>query len=87
MEAQPVLVLASRDSASSKGSGALIIKHGGERFAVIVTGMGTRNAEAKAGVALVLLFAISLTYYRVVRPTRSAPFRGAILWPSATALG
>jgi hypothetical protein len=30
MEAQPVLVLAARDGASSKGSGALIIEHGGD---------------------------------------------------------
>jgi hypothetical protein len=40
MEAQPVLVLAARDGASSEGSGALIIEHGGERFAVIITGRG-----------------------------------------------
>jgi Phosphorylase superfamily len=54
MEAQPVLVLAARDGASSEGSGALIIEHGGDRFAVIITGMGTRNAEAKAEAALSL---------------------------------
>lgn len=53
METQPVLVLPARDSAFSKGSGALSIEHGGDRFAVIVTGIGTRSAEAKAGVALV----------------------------------
>ena len=52
MEAQPVLVLAARDGASSDGSGALIIQQGGGRFAVIITGMGTRNAEAKADAAL-----------------------------------
>jgi hypothetical protein len=52
MEAQPVLVLAARDGASSEGSGALIIEHGGDRFAVIITGMGTRNAEAKADAVL-----------------------------------
>jgi hypothetical protein len=34
MEAQPVLVLAARDGASSEGLGALIIEHGGDRFAV-----------------------------------------------------
>src|SRR5215469_14551943 len=55
MEAQPVLVLAARDGASSEGSGALIIEHGGDRFAVIITGMGTRNAEAKADAALGLV--------------------------------
>jgi hypothetical protein len=43
--------------------------------------------DQKQSSCLVLRFAISLTYYRVVRPARSAPFRGAILWPSATALG
>jgi hypothetical protein len=32
MEAQPVLVLAARDGASSDSSGALIIKHGGDLF-------------------------------------------------------
>jgi hypothetical protein len=53
MEAPPVLVLAARDGASSDGSGALIIGHGGDRFVVIVTGMGTRNAEARAEAALV----------------------------------
>jgi hypothetical protein len=37
----------------SDGSGAFIIEHGGDRFAVIITGMGTRNAEAKADAALV----------------------------------
>ncbi len=52
MEAQPVLVLAARDGPSSEGSGALIIEHGGDRFAVIITGMGTRNAEAQADAAL-----------------------------------
>src|SRR5262249_47524862 len=52
MEAQPVLVLAGRDGASSEGSGALIIEHGEGRFAGIITGMGTRNAEAKAEAAL-----------------------------------
>jgi hypothetical protein len=48
LEAQPVLVLAARDGASSEGSGALIIEHGGDRFAVIITGMGTRNARGKS---------------------------------------
>jgi hypothetical protein len=36
---------------------------------------------------LILLFAILLTYYRVVRPACLAPFRGEVSWPSATALG
>jgi hypothetical protein len=53
MEAQPVLVLAARDGVSSEGSGALILEHSGDRFAVIVTGMGM-NAEAKEDAALVL---------------------------------
>jgi hypothetical protein len=52
MEAQPVLVLAARDGTSGQGSAGLIIEHGDSRFAVIITGMGTRNAEAKAGTAL-----------------------------------
>jgi nucleoside phosphorylase len=52
MEAQPVLVLAARNGTAGQGSAALIIEHGGARFAVIVTGMGTRNAEAKAEAAL-----------------------------------
>jgi nucleoside phosphorylase len=51
MEAQPVLVLAARNGTSSQGS-TLIIEHADRRFAVIITGMGTRNAEAKAGTAL-----------------------------------
>src|SRR6516165_3632625 len=52
MEAQPVLVLAARNGTSGQGSAGLIIEHGDGRFAVIITGMGTRNAEAKAGTAL-----------------------------------
>jgi nucleoside phosphorylase len=52
MEAQPVLVLAAQNSSSGQGSNALIVERGDERFAVIITGMGTRNAEAKAGTAL-----------------------------------
>jgi hypothetical protein len=52
MEAQPVLVLAARNGAAGQGSGAVIIEHGVGRFAVVITGMGTRNAEAKADVAL-----------------------------------
>jgi hypothetical protein len=64
MEAQPVLVLAARDGVFSEGSSALIIEHGGARFAVIITGMGTRNAEAKADAALVL----SLQKYDHERP-------------------
>jgi hypothetical protein len=49
MEAQPVLVLTARNGTAGQGSTALIIEHGGDRFAVIITGMGTRNAELKAG--------------------------------------
>jgi hypothetical protein len=52
MEAQPVLVLAVRNGTPGQGSNALIIEHGDERFAVIITGMGTRNAEVKADAAL-----------------------------------
>jgi hypothetical protein len=52
MEAQPVLVLAARNGTSGQGSAGLIIEHGDGRFAVIITGMGTRNAEAQADAAL-----------------------------------
>jgi hypothetical protein len=52
MEAQPVLVLAARNGTSDQGPAAAIIEHGGERFAVIITGMGTRNAEAEADAAM-----------------------------------
>jgi nucleoside phosphorylase len=48
MEAQPVLVLAGRNAAPAQGSTGVIIEHDGERFAVIITGMGTGNAEATA---------------------------------------
>ena len=51
MEAQPVLVLAARNGTSGQGS-TLIIEHADRRFAVIITGMGTSNAEAKADAAL-----------------------------------
>jgi hypothetical protein len=51
MEAQPVLLLAARNGTSGQGS-TLIIERGDGRFAVIITGMGTRNAEAKADSAL-----------------------------------
>ena len=51
MEAQPVPVLAPKNDTASLGSGALIIEHGDDRFAVIITGMGTRNAEAEADAA------------------------------------
>jgi hypothetical protein len=49
MEAQPVLVLASRNGTFRPG---LIIERTDERFALIITGMGTRNAEAKADATL-----------------------------------
>ena len=52
MEAQPVLVLAARSGTPGQGSTGVIIEHGDDRFAVIITGMGTRNAEAKADAAL-----------------------------------
>jgi len=52
MEAQPVLVLAAQNGTCSQGSGALVIEHGDGRFAVIITGMGTRNAEAEADAAM-----------------------------------
>src|SRR5215470_10749138 len=52
MEAQPVLVLAARNGTPGQGSTSLIIERGDERFAVIITGMGTRNAEAKAEATL-----------------------------------
>jgi nucleoside phosphorylase len=52
MEAQPVLVLAAGNGTPGQGSTALIIERGAERFAVIITGMGTRNAEAKAEATL-----------------------------------
>jgi hypothetical protein len=49
LEAQPVLVLAGRNAAPAHGStGVIIIEHDGERFAAIITGMGTGNAEATA---------------------------------------
>ncbi len=52
MEAQPALVLAARNGTSGRGSNAVIIEHGDDRFAVIITGMGLGNAEAKADAAL-----------------------------------
>jgi nucleoside phosphorylase len=52
MEAQPVLVLAPHKGTASLGSGAPIIEHGHDRFVLIITGMGNRNAEAKADTAL-----------------------------------
>ena len=52
MEAQPVLVLAAQNGTSSQGSGPLIIEHGDDRFALLITGMGTRNAQAEADAAM-----------------------------------
>jgi hypothetical protein len=52
MEAQPVLVLAARNGTSGQGSTVAIIPHGDGRLAVIITGMGTKNTEAKADAAL-----------------------------------
>jgi hypothetical protein len=52
MEAQPVLVLAAPNGTAGQGSTVAVIERGDERFAVIITGMGTRNAEAKADATL-----------------------------------
>jgi hypothetical protein len=52
MEAQPVLVLTARNGTAGQGSTGVIIEHGDGRFAVIITGMGTRNAEERADAAL-----------------------------------
>jgi len=52
MEAQPALVLASGNAAVAQGSTGVVIERDGDRFAVIVTGMGTRNAEETADAAL-----------------------------------
>jgi nucleoside phosphorylase len=52
MEAQPVLVLAGCNAAPAQGSTGVIIDHDGDRFAVIITGMGTGNAEATADAVL-----------------------------------
>jgi len=52
MEAQPVLVLAGRNAAPAQGSTGVIIEHDGNRFALIITGMGTGNAEATADAVL-----------------------------------
>ena len=46
MEAQPALVLAARNGTSGHGPTAVVIEHGEDRFAVIITGMGMGNAEA-----------------------------------------
>ena len=52
MEAQPVLVLAARNGTAGQGSTVAAIEHGDQRFAVIITGMGTRNAETEVNSAL-----------------------------------
>jgi nucleoside phosphorylase len=53
LEAQPVLVLAGRNATPAQGStGVIIIEYDGERFAVIITGMSTGNAEATADLVL-----------------------------------
>ena len=85
MEAQPVLVLAARDGASGEGSAAFIIEHGGDRFAVIITGMGTRNAEAKADAALVSCPAEFPTLVVSAKPPHRA--RGVYPQPLRSAQG
>jgi nucleoside phosphorylase len=52
MEAQPVLILAGRKVDATQGSTGVIVEHDGDRFAVIVTGMGTGNAEVTADAVL-----------------------------------
>lgn len=51
MEAKPVLALAPKNTAAPKGR-PVIVEAGGNRFAVIVTGMGVGNARIKAEAAL-----------------------------------
>jgi hypothetical protein len=51
MEAQPVLALAPENAAPQQGR-AVMVEVGENRFAVIITGMGTGNARIKANAAL-----------------------------------
>jgi hypothetical protein len=51
MEAQPVLALAPKNVAVQAGR-VVIVELGDNRFAVIITGMGTGNARLKADTAL-----------------------------------
>jgi nucleoside phosphorylase len=52
MEAQPALILASGNAAAPEGSTGVVIEHDGDRFVVIITGMGTINAEETADAVL-----------------------------------
>ena len=45
-------MLAAQNGTFGQGSTTVIIEQGANRFAVIITGMGTRNAEVKADAAL-----------------------------------
>jgi hypothetical protein len=49
MEAQPVLVLAAGSGASGQGSSGMIIKHGGDRFAVTLRRACCWNASGMTG--------------------------------------
>jgi nucleoside phosphorylase len=51
MEAQPVLALAGKNTPVQPGR-PVIVEQGGNRFAVIITGMGTGNARIKADTAV-----------------------------------
>jgi hypothetical protein len=51
MEAQPVLALAPKNGPAQAGR-AVMVEVGENRFAVIITGMGTGNARTKADAAL-----------------------------------
>jgi nucleoside phosphorylase len=51
MEAQPVLALAPKNAAGQQGR-AVMVEVGENRFAVIITGMGTGNARIRADAVL-----------------------------------
>ncbi|MGH9406703.1 MAG: hypothetical protein ACRD3D_12820 [Terriglobia bacterium] len=51
MEAQPILALAAKDESAQQGR-AVMSDLGDNRFAVVITGMGTGNARIKADAAL-----------------------------------
>jgi len=48
MEAQPVLALAGRKVGNTQGSTGIMVDRDGDRFAVVLTGMGNGNAQAMA---------------------------------------
>lgn len=52
MEAQPVLVLAPKGASGQPQGQAIMVEQGGNRFAVVITSMGTGNARIKADGAL-----------------------------------